>query len=76
LPGNLQTYQFPFDDFVETMNFHGIDVIAVIGNGYYRFLPEGLNIDDPDVYIARLVEASKEICATPQGTDKSLAARE
>ena len=56
-----QEYQFPLDYFVDTMNASGISVIAVLGCGYYRFLPKGLDIDDPRVYLARLKDASREI---------------
>ena len=56
-----QEYMFPLDDFVLAMNEHGIKVVAVIGNGYYRFLPNRLNINDPIEYVSRLAEASRKI---------------
>ncbi len=59
--GKDQVYDFPLDNFVQTMNDEGIDIIAVIGNGYERFLPIGLDIDNLDEYILRLTEASREI---------------
>lgn len=59
--GNSQTYEFPLDDFVQTMNEEGIDIIGVIGNGYERFLPVGLDINNLNQYIFRLSEASREI---------------
>ena len=43
------------------MNEKEIEIIAVIGNGYYRFLPERLDIDNASVYISRLIKASREI---------------
>jgi hypothetical protein len=33
---------FLMDTFVETMRAAGIEILAVLGNGYSRFLPEGL----------------------------------
>jgi len=59
--GKDQVYQFPLDSFVETMNAEGVEIIAVIGAGYYRFLPLGLNIDKIGEYLRRLGEASREI---------------
>jgi hypothetical protein len=61
LAGKKQDYHFPLDDFVRILNEEGIQIVGVIGNGYYRFLPRGLDIDRPQVYVARLVEASREI---------------
>ena len=54
-------YQFPLDEFVHSLNREGIGIVAVLGNGYYRFLPRGVNIDNPSVYSIRLSEASREI---------------
>ena len=56
-----QEYHFPLDYFVKTMNASGIKIIGVIGNGYFRFLPLGLNISRLDQYLPRLSEASREI---------------
>jgi hypothetical protein len=61
LPGMQQNFRFPLDEFVRIMNERGIEIIGVLGNGYYRFLPAGLDIDNAAVYIARLNLASKEI---------------
>ncbi|MGI0084743.1 MAG: hypothetical protein ACREBQ_06645, partial [Nitrososphaerales archaeon] len=47
-------YEFPLDDFVSTLNQSGIEIVAVVGNGYSRFLPRGINLDDPNDYIRRL----------------------
>lgn len=58
--GNKE-FQFPLDYFVETMNARGINIVAVLGCGYYRFLPKGLDIDDPRVYVAWLKYASRKI---------------
>src|SRR5207244_3945322 len=54
-------YQFPLDDFVSRMTEAGIGIIAVIGNGYDRFLPHGLQTDRLHGYLKRLVESSTEI---------------
>jgi hypothetical protein len=59
--GEKQDYEFPLDDFVQIFNEEGIKIIAVLGNGYYRFLPKRLNIDNPVQYMARLMESSREI---------------
>ena len=56
-----QEYSFPLDYFVETMNASGIEIIGVIGNGYHRFLPLGLNVNRLDHYLPRLSDASREI---------------
>jgi hypothetical protein len=60
-PGKEQVYHYPLDDFVSMMHSYGINIIAVLANGYYRFLPKGLDIDRPNVYLARMVEASTQI---------------
>ena len=60
-PGKEQAYRFPLDDFVRILNEDRIEIIAVIGNGYHRFLPEGLDIDRSAVYLSRLSESSREI---------------
>ncbi|HZW57426.1 MAG TPA: hypothetical protein VFF30_14150 [Nitrososphaerales archaeon] len=56
-----QEYSFPLDPFVRELNNAGIRIAAVLGNGYFRFLPKGINIDRPADYVARLAEASREI---------------
>ena len=61
LRGKEQHYEFPLDHFVDEMNKEGIEIVAVIGNGYFRFLPKRLNIDQPTEYLARLSESSTEI---------------
>lgn len=43
------------------MNGAGIKIIAVLANGYYRFLPRGINLDSPRDYLVRLSDASREI---------------
>ncbi len=48
------TYEFPLDDFVSSLKESGIEIVAVIGNGYSRFLPKGLNLEDTNDYVARL----------------------
>ncbi|MGI0090356.1 MAG: hypothetical protein ACREBS_01480 [Nitrososphaerales archaeon] len=65
--GKDQAYEFPLDNFVQTMNDEGIDIIAVIGNGYDRFLPAGLNINNLNEYLPRLSEASREIVSHYRG---------
>lgn len=48
------SYEFPLDDFVSSLKQAGIEIVAVIGNGYSRFLPRGINLDNPKDYIQRL----------------------
>ncbi len=43
------------------MSEEGIEIVAVIGNGYTRFLPERVNLDNPNDYIQRLRSASTAI---------------
>jgi hypothetical protein len=61
LPGRMQEYRFPLDEFVSQMNKAGVKIAAVLGNGYYRFLPARLDIDKSSEYAKRLVDASREI---------------
>jgi hypothetical protein len=44
-----------------------IEIIGVVGNGYYRFLPSGLNINRLDEYLPKLFAASREIVRHYQG---------
>ncbi len=53
--------QFPLDDLVRELNEAGIEIIAVIGNGYERFLPEGLEANDSSRYLVHLRESSRQI---------------
>ncbi|MHB8567214.1 MAG: glycoside hydrolase 5 family protein [Nitrososphaerales archaeon] len=59
--GHDQVFQFPLDDFVSILNDAGIEILAVIGNGYFRFLPNGINLNGPSDYLFRLGEASRQI---------------
>ena len=61
LRNSEQVFDFPLDDFVQAMNDEGIKIIAALGNGYYRFLPEHIDVDDSREYVTRLTEASREI---------------
>ena len=54
-------YLFPLDDFVSKMIEAGIGIIGVIGSGYKRFLPIGLQTDNIDAYVRRLTASSTEI---------------
>lgn len=53
-------YQFPLDNFVNEMNEEGIGIIAVIGHGYRRFLPN-LRTDNIKTYVENLARSSTEI---------------
>jgi hypothetical protein len=54
-------YLFPLDDFVSLLNQSGIEIIAVIGNGYSRFLPQGINMEDSQGYLQRLDSVCRAI---------------
>jgi hypothetical protein len=54
-------YRFPLDIFVNEMNEADIGIIAVIGDGYDRFLPKKVQTGDLDAYNKRLIRASTEI---------------
>ncbi len=60
-PGLEQSIRYPLDEFVDIMRSNGIEIVAVIGNGYFRFLPEGLNIDNVDTYVSELAGATRKI---------------
>jgi hypothetical protein len=60
-PSPSSGYLFPLDDFVSKMSEAGIGIIGVIGSGYQRFLPVGLQTDHLDEYLKRLTESSIEI---------------
>jgi hypothetical protein len=56
-----ESLKFPLDNFVNAMKAESIEILGVVGNGYARFLPEGLNTDDPDQYLRRLEISTKQI---------------
>lgn len=51
-----QSYsQWPLDDFVDNLTSRGVDVVPVIGCGYRRMLPEGLEPDhNRELYLKRV----------------------
>ncbi|MDA4128982.1 MAG: hypothetical protein OK422_05975 [Thaumarchaeota archaeon] len=54
-------FHFPLDEFVSRMTEAGIGIIGVIGSGYSRFLPIGLQTDRLDEYVSQLTDSSTEI---------------
>lgn len=62
-----QVFAFPLDNLVNSLHDENIEIIAVIGNGYYRFLPHGVNVDRPSDYLARLEAASRKIVRHHKG---------
>ncbi|MDE1825127.1 MAG: hypothetical protein KGH61_02375 [Candidatus Micrarchaeota archaeon] len=54
-------YEFPLDDFVKEFDEAGIGIMAVIGDGYNRFVPENIKTSNVEAYAKRLVRASREI---------------
>jgi len=55
------SYRFPLDDFVSKLKSKNIEIVAVLGNGYSRFLPVGIDENDPVGYLRSLAKASREI---------------
>ena len=60
-PDLSSNYRFPLDDFISKMDEAGIGIIAVLGNGYSRFLPTGLGTNKLDEYVKRLTDSSTQI---------------
>jgi hypothetical protein len=54
-------YRFPLDIFVNEMNDADIGIIAVIGDGYGRFLPKNVQTSNIDAYNEHLIKSSTEI---------------
>ncbi len=59
--GGTEDYLFPLDDFVSAMAENDIEIVAVLGNGYSRFLPQGVNTEDSKDYIDRLVKMARAV---------------
>jgi hypothetical protein len=58
---NNQPLQFPLDDFVTAMRESSIAVLGVVGNGYSRFLPEGLDLESAEGYVTKLDASARAI---------------
>jgi hypothetical protein len=58
---NSSPLRFPLDEFVSRLKSQGIEIVAVLGNGYSRFLPVGIDENDPKGYLDALDRASTEI---------------
>lgn len=58
---SITSYKFPLDDFVFELKSAGIEIVAVIGNGYSRFLPFGINDNDPIEYLRELEKSARAI---------------
>jgi len=54
-------YRFPLDNFVSALKAEGIEIIAVLGCGYSRFLPIGISEDNPVTYLSALEKVSRAI---------------
>jgi hypothetical protein len=67
LSGERAVIQFPLDDFVEEMNAAGIKIVAAVGAGYERFLPEGIDTSNVETYLSRLANASEQIIGHYKG---------
>jgi hypothetical protein len=60
-PEGGQEAQFPMDALVKDMRSAGIQVLAVIGNGYSRFIPPGVALDHAAEYVRDLASSSRTI---------------
>jgi hypothetical protein len=54
-------YGFPLDDFVSAMTAKNIEIVAVLANGYSRFLPEGINTEDSKKYVRHMVQMATAV---------------
>ena len=54
-------YKFPLDDFVNEMDDAGIGIIAVVGDGYGRFIPKNASTSNLKAYLGQLTDSSTEI---------------
>jgi hypothetical protein len=68
LPDNSEDYRFPLDNFVSAMTSNNIELLAVIGNGYSRFLPKGINTDNLNDYLKRLCKMTRAVVAHYKGS--------
>lgn len=55
------TYRFPLDTFVNAIDDAGVGLVAVIGDGYSRFIPDNANTFNTKEYVKELVRASRKI---------------
>ena len=53
--------EFVMDEFVDSLKRNGLEIIAVLGNGYSRFLPRGASVNRLHQYLGQLVPSSLEI---------------
>jgi hypothetical protein len=56
-----ETTEFVLDTFVNALKENGIGILAVLANGYRRFLPEGASVDHLDSYLKQLAPSWEEI---------------
>lgn len=61
IPNDTENYLFPLDDFVSAMKENNIEIVAVIANGYSRFLPQGINTDNSRDYVDRMVKMATAV---------------
>ncbi|MDG6922638.1 MAG: hypothetical protein JRN67_05015, partial [Nitrososphaerota archaeon] len=57
----IDSVEFSMDTLVQTLNSNGIKILAVLGNGYKRFLPNGASVDHLQKYIDQLTVSTTEI---------------
>ncbi len=54
-------YKFPLDDFVSILNSEGVEIVAVLENGYSRFLPRGMDENNSEDYLTKLADVSTAV---------------
>jgi hypothetical protein len=54
-------FQFPLDNFVAALGAEGVEIVAVLACGYSRFLPLGINEDNPISYLAAMEAMSRAV---------------
>lgn len=63
-----QPFEFLMDTFVETLKSNGIEILAVLGNGYSRFLPRGVSVEHLHRYLNQLMPSCEEIVRHYKGS--------
>jgi hypothetical protein len=56
-----ESIQFAMDIFVGALKANGIGILAVLANGYRRFLPEGASVDHLETYLQQLEPSWRDI---------------
>jgi hypothetical protein len=65
--GVEDSYRYPLDKFVTELRSNGIEIIAVLANGYSRFLPAGLSTENSKEYVDRMSCMAKAVVGHYKG---------